>query len=161
MKRKSLISALTLLLLLLTFLACQERTPQQSLEEFYTYGGAEDELMDPLILAGRNIVPLVIEKVKDKKMPRRMYAIGFLGNGRYDEALPVLESILPDETDIMRGSALVSIFQIDENLGRKYAQKFSSQDNEIGDFSRKLLGRKLPHLFERRSYYEALVGMHE
>jgi len=49
---------------------------------------AEDQLMDPLLLAGDDVVPLVIDELPDKEMRLRRYAIGFLGNGRHTPALP-------------------------------------------------------------------------
>src|SRR5262245_45882955 len=73
-----------------------------ALNRFYTYGNdpddavAEDMLMDPLIVAGEKVVPLVIREIKNKEMPRRRYAIGFLGNGSYKQALPALEDIFQD-----------------------------------------------------------------
>ena len=73
------------------------RNPRDALQDFLTgHDRAEDQLMDPLILCGGRVVPLVIAEIQNKDMHRRRYAIGFLGNGHYSEALPVLEKILSD-----------------------------------------------------------------
>jgi len=129
------------------------------LERFYSNQGPEETLMDPLILEGESVVPLVIEKVKDQKMLRRRYAIGFLGNGSYKQALPVLQTILQDnsELDYFRGDALHSIYQIDEAAALKYAQSYRNETNYLGQVAQDLLTvkRLVP---QRRSYWTALLG---
>src|SRR4051812_39658345 len=74
----------------------------------------ECALADPLRRDGSRVVPLVIGNVPNKAMPRRRYAISFLGEGRFGEALPVLEHILSDETEnyYFRADALLSIYEI-------------------------------------------------
>ena len=57
------------------------RNPDEALKDFYDAGDrAEDQLMDPLILTGRSVVPLVLKELPNKDMRPRRYAIGFLGN---------------------------------------------------------------------------------
>jgi hypothetical protein len=159
MKHGSLIA---IILLTILAAACASQAPETALEKFYSYDGAEDQLMEPLILAGDKVVPLVIEKVKDKNMPRRRYAIAFLGNGSYQQALPVLQEILQDRTekDYFRGDALQSIYRIDESLGLNLAQKYKSEGGYVGDIANDLLGEK-KYLPERRTYTAALTGKHE
>lgn len=125
------------------------RNPQEALKDFYeAKDRAEDQLMDPLILAGDDVVPLVIEAISNKKMNLRRYAISFLGNGRYVEALPTLESILKDEAEIdyFRSDALMAIHQIfpahakeiapqfldGPEMLKKVAQDINSGKSEIG-----------------------------
>lgn len=137
----------------------QPSSPEEVLERFYHNEGPEETLKDPLILAGDKVVPLVIERVSDKKMPRRRYAIAFLGNGSYTQALPVLHTILQDssELDYFRSDALHSIYQIDAALGLKYAQSYRNESNDLGKVSQDLLSQKrlLP---DRRTYLDALLG---
>jgi hypothetical protein len=77
------------------------RNPQEALADFYeARDRAEDQLMDPLILNGRRVVPYITRDIQNKDMKLRRYAIGFLGNGRYSEAVPILEKILSDESEI-------------------------------------------------------------
>jgi hypothetical protein len=142
--------------------ACASHSPEVALGKFYSYDRAEDQLMDPLILAGDKVVPLVIEKVKDKNMSRRRYAIGFLGNGSYREALPVLQGILQDKTEknYFRGDALQSIYRIDENLGLNLAQQYKNEGSFVGNIANDLLGEK-KYLMERQTYTAALTGKHE
>jgi hypothetical protein len=105
------------------------RNPKDALQDFLTaHNRAEDQLMDPLILCGRRVAPLVIAEIQNKDMHRRRYAIGFLGNGHYSEALPVLEKILSDGSEIFyfRADALIAIFQIAPNRARELAPKYVS-----------------------------------
>ncbi|HZE72059.1 MAG TPA: hypothetical protein VE135_21330 [Pyrinomonadaceae bacterium] len=139
-----------------------QSSPEDALERFYTSKGPEDTLMDPLIIAGDKVVPIVLKEVKNKKMPRRRYAIRFLGNGSYSDAMPVLRSILQDsgEEDYFRGDALISINLIDESLGREFAQKSINERNNLGDVSHQVLSG-YPEIRKRRSYLDAIAGHHE
>lgn len=136
--------------------------PEDALKRFYDNDGPEDTLMDPLILAGDRVVPLVLKEVKNKKMPRRRYAIGFVGNGSYKEALPALEAILQDSTeeDYFRGDALQSIYMIDESRGRELAQKYNDHQDYLGEISRRVISGD-SQLKNRRTYSDAVVGKHE
>jgi hypothetical protein len=159
MKYRSLVTIISLTILAV---ACSSQSPEAALEKFYSYDGAEDQLIDPLVLAGDNVVPLVIEKVKDKNMPRRRYAITFLGNGSYRQALSVLQEILQDkrENDYFRGDALQSIYRIDESLGLNLAQQYKNEGGFVGKIADDLLGEK-KYLPERRTYSAALTSKHE
>lgn len=165
-KRRRLTWIVDLLLILIILLigvtsACgnQPSTPEEILERFYHNERPEETLKDPLILGGDRVVPLVIERVKDKKMPRRRYAIAFLGNGSYAQALPVLQTILHDssELDYFRTDALHSIYQIDAALGLKYAQSYTNESNDLGESSRDLLSEKR-FVRARRTYLAAWVA---
>ena len=82
--------------------------------------------MNPLILAGNPIVPTVLDALGDKKLKLRRYAMGFLGNGGYKEALPMLQRIAADESEEkwIREDSLESIHLIDEILGLKSVTKY-------------------------------------
>jgi hypothetical protein len=138
------------------------QTPEEALQSFYSQNGAEDMLMDPLILAGDKVVPLVINEVKSPDMPRRRYAILFLGNDKYINALPVLEQILADnsEKDYFRGDALISIYKIDNISGKKLAASFANNEGYLGLMSKAVLGGS-EYANKRRSYIDALRGWHE
>ena len=147
---------------LLALVTSCKTSPEAALDHFYKSTGPEDTLMDPLILAGETVVPLVVREVNNKNMPRRRYAIGFLGNGSYREALPVLKTILQDtgEEIHFRGDALHSIYQIDESLAREFAEKYQDEQEYLGDISRRVLAGD-DQLRERRSYLDAWRGKHE
>lgn len=151
---------LSFIVLLFAF-GCSRQSPEEVLEEFYHYHAPDSEGLDPLILAGERVVPLIIEKIQDKNMPRRRLAIDFLGNGSYRQAVPVLEKILKDETEEehFRTTALTSIFQIDENLGNQYAQQYKD-DQVLGKTSSDILARK-EYITYRRTYLDALFRRHD
>lgn len=140
----------------------QRLSPEDALRTFYENNGPEDTLMDPLILAGDSVVPLVLKEVRNKNMPRRRYAIGFLGNGSYKESLPSLDAILqdPTEEDYFRGDALQSIYMTDESRGKELAQEYKDSQNYLGEISRRVINGD-SQLKKKRTYSDALVGKHE
>jgi hypothetical protein len=145
---------------LLTVIACKSySTPEAALEAFYKWEAPEETLMDPLIVAGDKVVPLVIEKISDKKMPKRLYAIGFLGNGSYKQAIPSLEKILEDHDELedCRAEALVAIFRIEASLGRDKAKIYSNGDSYLSSRARDILDGKVS-LDVRRTYWEAAIS---
>ncbi len=139
-----------------------QTSSEDALKRFYDSNGPEDTLMDPLIKAGSAVVPLVLKEVKNKNMPRRRYAIAFLGNGSYREALPVLEAILndPTEEDYIRGDALQSIYMIDQVRSKEFAQTYGKNEDYLGDVSRRII-KGDNQLNKRRSYLDAVAGNSE
>jgi hypothetical protein len=109
-------------------------SPEKALRNFYMYEGAEEALADPLIEAGRSVVPLVIAEVAKKDMPRRRYAIQFLGVAAHKTALPTLERILSDESeeDYYRADALRAILAIDPHRGLELARTHRARSDLLG-----------------------------
>lgn len=109
-------------------------SPERALRDFYMYQGAEETLADPLVRAGAEVVPLVIADVAKRDMPRRRYAIQFLGSAGYTSALPALERILGDETeeDYFRADALAAILRIDRSRGMELAVAHRSRADLLG-----------------------------
>jgi hypothetical protein len=105
------------------------RNSEEALAAFYG-GEPRPECMQaqPLRSEGRRVVPLVISALPDKAMPRRRYAIAFLGEGRYEEALPALERILVDvtEKDYFRADALLAIYELTPVRARELARQVES-----------------------------------
>lgn len=95
----------------------------------------------PLYEAGPAVIPLVIEHVKDKKMPHRLKAIAFLGSKNNTGALPALEQITDDETEnsFHRKCALGAIFQIDKVSAKRLAETFRDKKDFLGEYSRCIL----------------------
>ena len=124
-------------------------------------GRAEDMLMDPLILNADLVKDRVIQDIRNPKMDKRRYAIGFLGNERIAEAIPTLLQILSDESEIdyFRGDALESIFQIDQTRGGQLAVKYSSREDYLGLIAKGLLdGSHKPY---ERTKADARIGRHD
>lgn len=88
--------------------------PEKALVEFYTREAPEETLTEPLERAGDDIVPVVIREIANKQMPRRRYAIKFLGEQNHKEAIPALEVIANDHTeqDYFRSDAKEAIEQL-------------------------------------------------
>lgn len=100
---------------------------------FYVEGDHEPELDDPLIAAGRVMTLAICEAISHPDMKRRRYAIGALGYIRDRRAIPALEKILKDKTEIyyFRGDALHAIYQIDKKLGSQYAGQFANEHDYL------------------------------
>jgi nitrogen fixation-related uncharacterized protein len=139
------------------------RDPKEALQDFYeAEERAEDQLMDPLILNGRRVVPLAIAEVPNKEMKHRRYAIGFLGNGQYRDALPVLEQILADETELyyFRVDALEGIFRISPVRARELASRHVKGKDLLGRIAQEIEAGGSPGSWAR-SYWQALLHVHE
>lgn len=122
---------------------------ERTWQAFYVEADHEPEIDDPLIAKGKKMVLAICEAIRHKDMKRRRYAIGALGYIGDRTALPTLESILIDETEIdyFRGDALHSIYQIDHKLGLRYAAKFGTLGNTLGRYAKAVLKRE-PWLLE-------------
>ena len=100
---------------------------------FYAGGDHEPDIDDPLIARGRPMVPAICAAIRHKDMKRRRYAIGALGYIGDKRALPTLEAILKDGTEIdyFRGDALHSIYQLDRQLGLRYAKQYQHENEYL------------------------------
>jgi hypothetical protein len=107
------------------------RSADAAIERFYSATDvAEGQLMNPLLLGGRKVVPRLIEEVKNKTMQRRRYAIAALGHLGDPSAIPVLMAIVNDSTelDYFRCDALEAIARIDRERGREVAREYRNTD---------------------------------
>ena len=155
------ICAATILIVFISYLLWPRPTAEQVMADFYAaIDRAEDMVMDPLILNSDTVAAVVILSVKDKSMKKRRYAIGFLGNEKISEALPVLRSILADksEEEYFRADALESIYQIDRTEGLSLAQNCQSSEDFLSYIASGLISGE--HIPFQRTYIEALVGDH-
>lgn len=163
---KILLSLLGIVLALILWWAVAEgplRDPDDALRDFYdARERAEDQLVDPLILNGRRVVPLVIAEVPNKQMRLRRYAIGFLGNGQYRDALPVLEQVLVDESEIyyFRADALEAIFRISAERARELAPRHVNGEDLLGRAAQEIVAGRSPVRWSR-SYWQAFLHVHE
>ncbi len=116
-----------------------ERGSSSILDAFYAYDGAEDTLMDPLIVAGAAAVPTVSEAIRDPGMLKRRYAIGALGNIGDRRAIPSLTEIALDvsEVEYVRCDCVQAIALIDWEEGTRVASLIAGNSNhaESGSFS--------------------------
>jgi hypothetical protein len=149
----ALSGALVLLLagVVIVAIGATPRSPTEAVERFERrslQGVSELEVTDPLIVAGDSVLPLVVERVRDKSMPRRRYAIGHLGKSQYKPALPLLSQIVLDdsEKDLCRGDALMSLAAISPTDAEALRGRFVHRKDYLGDVARHdwKLGPKRP-----------------
>lgn len=118
-------------------------TDETAVMRDFMYGGnrMESQLTIPLERAGSKILPAVLEAIQDKEMPRRRYAIGFIGAEAYEPALPVLRRILEDETEIwyFRADALEAIYLINSQLALELGPSYIEEPDWLGRYARNIL----------------------
>lgn len=138
--------------------------PEKALYTFYTAESNEQtDLIDPLILAGRRVVPLLLKEIIRRDMPRRRHAIAALGNLGDWRAMPALEAILHDQTeqDFFRADALEAIALIDKDVGRYFAKQYAdSESMYLAQVSKNIIAGGRDSLY-RRSFFDALYKGHE
>lgn len=125
---------------------------KQAIAKFFDSNAAEDQLMDPLILAGREVVEPLLKEVMKKDMPRRRYAILALGNIGDPSVIEPLQKIAldPAEVEHVRCDALAAIALLDESRAQSLAERaFPSGMTCIKNAAS-----------ARRTYWEALLGLH-
>ena len=101
--------------------------------QFYDLGDHEPDLDDPLIRRGSQMVPAICAAVAYKDMKYRRYALSALGYIRDPGALPCLEHILKDtsELEYFRGDALVAIYSINSRLGAHYIAQYRDDNSHL------------------------------
>lgn len=118
-------------------------SPEEALSAFYG-GEPRPECMQtkPLRQHGASVVPLVIRDLPKKEMPRRRYAIGYLGEEGHVEALPTLEAIARDNSEkfYFRADALLAIYDISPTraaaLARQVAMEPQNPEDQYGHLKR-------------------------
>ncbi|MCW1926393.1 hypothetical protein OKA05_27830 [Luteolibacter arcticus] len=131
---------------------------EEVLDDFYHGVRSEEQLMDPLIVHSRRVADSIAAKVADPEMPRRLYAITFLGVDKTTSALDVLQSIADDdhEPPIIRSAALKSAFQISGETGFQLAEKYKNREDVLGDVSKSIVEGTL--VTKERSFWDACLG---
>lgn len=138
------------------------RAPVDALADFYKANGrAEDQIIDPLVLAGSDVVPVVIEAIADGDMPRRRYAITFVGIARRRDAIPVLAKILNDETEIyyMRADALGALYRIDPAVAELHARRYSKRSDSLGQVATEISSGSYSPAYDR-TWWDAFRSVH-
>jgi hypothetical protein len=142
------------------------KSPELALKTFYEREVAEDQIMDPLIIAGSSVVPLLEKEVANPDMPNRRYAIGALGNLGSKSALSVLEKLAgtKSEDSYIRCDALVAIGMIDQQEGLRVANGVKGDGleclSDIADNLDRNYAQWLEMSAPRRTYFQALLGRH-
>jgi hypothetical protein len=134
-------------------------TPEETLKIFYSNELAEDQLTNHLIVGGKQMVPLLLKEVENKSMKGRLYAVEALGHLSDKSALPTLEGILKDVSELegFRCVALEAITLIAPDVGRNFAKE--NMESPIGclrQLSVSIMAGKLP---KRKTYLQARLGL--
>jgi len=138
------------------------RSPEAAFEDFTkAKDRAEDQLTDPLVLAGPRVRPLVHAAVKDRAFQRRRYAIGYLGCAKYAAATPTFRAILTDESekDYFRADALEALWLIGHADALRLADGYSGRADSLGQVARGLLAGTWPQ--SCRSWRDAFLHTHQ
>jgi hypothetical protein len=142
------------------------KTPELALKAFYEREVAEDQIMDPLILIGPTVIPLLERDLTNTEMPNRRYAIGALGNLQSDTALPILKTLAgsKSEIDYIRCDALTAIAMIDREESLRLANHIAQDEprclGEIADGLKRDYDAWIESNAPRRTYLQALLGRH-
>lgn len=142
------------------------KSPELALKAFHEREVAEDQIMDPLILAGPSVVPYVEKELANEDMPNRRYAVAALGNLGSKAALPVLEELARStaEVDYIRCDALTAIAMIEQQEGLRVGNSVRREGpeclSEITDNLARNYAQWLKSNALRRTYFQALMGRH-
>jgi hypothetical protein len=120
-------------------------SPHKVLFDFKTQQVPESALTEVLLDADPvALAPLLITEIADRGMPRRRYAIGYLGQIKSSAALPTLEVILADESEAghFRADALSAIDSIDRPRGERHALTYRESPDELGRTAREILSAR-------------------
>lgn len=114
--------------------------PNTALAQFYASEGPECTLKLPLQEATPEVIPLVAEAIRDPRMPKRRYAIGYLGDVGASEATEQLQAILENgaEADYFRADALIALQAIDQSRAGTLSRKHLSELGLFGEVARSI-----------------------
>lgn len=108
-------------------------SPEAALQQFYSaspFEVAEVQLADPLILAGRSAVPLLLSEIASQDMPRRGYAVLALGDIGDPAVVARLSEMVNDPTDNARCDALRAIALIDQREASALARELKTDGEQ-------------------------------
>lgn len=102
---------------------------------FINQSTMEEQLTRPILEAGYQIGPILTEKIADKEMKYRRYAICGLEKIKYKPATPALTKILFDksEADFFRADAYQALTTFDTEETRKIVIDFENQATDSTD----------------------------
>lgn len=128
-------------LVVLLAAGCQRTAdPGAALARFYANDGPECTIKVQLFEATPEVIPFVIDAIGDPRMPKRRYAIGYLGEvgavGATGQLLAIIEN--GAEKDYFRADALASLQAIDPLRAHDVARKLVAPPGLLGDVSREI-----------------------
>lgn len=173
MKKKTIIIIITVLILIASpflykyflYPLSLYISPKHAVKVFLERDCAEDQIINPLIIAGKKVIPYIIEEIRNKEMDLRRYAIGALGHIGDEKVIPFLMSILNDDDEIyyFRYDAIEAIAMINIARAREVANIFIEKEIKmVTEYCKKLLESKDPSIIVRkkRTLLEAIIDTH-
>ena len=111
---------------------------------FHNQSVTEGFIIHPIVEAGYEIGPLLTEKITNKKMKYRRYAILGLQKIDYQPATELTSKILFDtsEIEVYRADAYEALRSFDNENGNKQIVDFKSQANDSIDLKVVELGER-------------------
>ncbi|GAA4369833.1 hypothetical protein GCM10023185_43830 [Hymenobacter saemangeumensis] len=102
---------------------------------FVSQSVAEEYLQRPIEEAGYYIGPILTEKIEDRQMEFRRYAISGLGDINYKPATKMLGQILVDKTEVewIRADAYVALTKFNTASARKILRDFQVSSSDTTD----------------------------
>ena len=102
---------------------------------FHNQSVAEGYIVDPIEEAGYEIGPLLTEKIADKEMKYRRYAILGLQKIDYQPATELMGEILFDtsEFEVFRADAYETLRAFDNGQANKFLEEFRNQANDSAE----------------------------
>ena len=159
------ISLLLLIFTIIIYPIILYNCPKRAFDAFKNRDCAEDQIIHPLIVCGKKIVPLLIDEINDKNMNKRGYAILALGHIGDSSALPALKQILYDQNEkyFIRYGAIRAIAMIDTDYAKNIARNIGVKEHQvISVFCQKLLKDEVPaFMLEKKTFWSAVLDRHE
>lgn len=137
------------------------RNPQAAFDDFLVGAGrAEDQLADPLILAGPRVRPLVLKAIDQKGLRYRRYAIAYLGCAHYRPSLEPLVRIAEEELepDYIRADAVEALWRFAPDKAVVVSREVQGRPDFLGQTASKILATG--DLAPCRSWWAAFLGRH-
>jgi hypothetical protein len=137
-QRKTKFAGLTAIILLIFFFTLGKIADKKCVPHYYSLflhqSATEAYLSDPLICAGYEIGPLLTQKITNKEMKGRRYAISALQKLDYQPATDVLGEILLDSTEltVLRADAYETLKKFDNDKAKAILSNFKAQESTPG-----------------------------
>ena len=126
---------------------------------------AEGQLINPLIISGKKVIPYLMKEIDNRKMRLRRYAISALGHIGDKNIIPFLMEILNDNEEIyyFRYDALEAISMIDIKKAKEVAKIFVNKEIDlVSEYCKELIESEDPGKIVRRkrTLWEAILDRH-
>jgi len=104
---------------------------------FMNQSVSEEYITRPLLEGGYQVGYIVMENLPEKEMKNRRYAIGAIGELKFKPAIPILQQILSDKTelDVFRADAFEALQKIGTMQSKEIAEGFRKHATDSLDLN--------------------------